>query len=132
MILITVIASYSIYHFVVGLFHLPCSLAPLFVAYQHLHFLKSSFAYLHHISLRHSFVDGVLGHFCILAIVNKACMSIVWRCWTECNLILIFLRNFYFPQWPCNLTFLPTVPSGSAFSSSLPILFLLKVSHSNE
>ena len=90
---------------------------------------------MYYILFIHSSVDGQLGCFCFLAIVNNDAMNIgiqvsmcvpVFNSFGSCsNSVFNFLRNCQtFPQWLHHCTFPPAMHEGSNFSTSLPALVI--------
>ena len=91
-----------------------------------------------HIFFTHSSVDGHLGCFCVLAIVNRAATNIavhdsfeLWYFQGICpvvgllgRMVVLFLdfkeAPYCSPQWLCQFTYPPTVQEGSLFSTPSP------------
>ena len=99
--------------------------------------------YKHHSFFTDSVVDGHLGRFPVLAVVNSAAVntgvySSFWirvlfgyvpRSWVAGNSVFSFLRNipYCFPQWLYQLTFPPVVYERSLFSTSSPAFVICRV-----
>ena len=100
-----------------------------------------SIVYIYHIFFIHSFIDGHLVFFHVLAVVNSATMNISnsnysfvqiyaqeWDCWIIWQLYFYFFEEppYCFPQWLRQLTFPPTMQEGSLFSTHCPAFVICR------
>lgn len=80
--------------------------------------------WIYHISHMHSPIDGHLGYFHILAIMNNAA-SFTYTNFCIGKIVPIEELPGYCPKWPHHLTFLPAVWEDCDFSTSSTLLVVI-------